>query len=150
MDNDIYEEHFPVTIGKVYTFDAAHQLPGHKGKCRNLHGHTYQVEVSIKGMTNPETGMLMDYDELDRIMKPIIEAMDHSTLLTGFETFGAEHLTTKIYTLRSRFSTAENIASEILELFCNNTEDNPNIQEVTVTVRETPKTFARVVMGYGE
>lgn len=38
-----------VSVCKIFTFDAAHQLVGHKGKCSNLHGHTYKLEVVLKG-----------------------------------------------------------------------------------------------------
>jgi 6-pyruvoyltetrahydropterin/6-carboxytetrahydropterin synthase len=37
------------TVRKCFTFDAAHQLPNHGGKCRHPHGHTYKVEVALTG-----------------------------------------------------------------------------------------------------
>lgn len=43
---------------KVKTDDAAHQLLKHKGKCKNLHGHTYCLEVSVAGKINSKTGMI--------------------------------------------------------------------------------------------
>ena len=36
-----------ITITRHFSFDAAHYLPGHEGKCQNLHGHTYKLEVTI-------------------------------------------------------------------------------------------------------
>ncbi len=65
-------------VVKRYTFDAAHILPLHKGKCKNLHGHTYQVEVHIKGQVDESTGMIVDFGQISHIVKPIIEGYDHS------------------------------------------------------------------------
>ena len=75
-------------ISKSYTFDAAHQLEGHNGKCARLHGHTYQVNVWLKGTQmqwGPGNTMVLDYFDLDRIMKPIIEKLDHRFICTGTE-----------------------------------------------------------------
>lgn len=73
-----------IVIGKKYTFDAAHQLLGHNGKCANIHGHTYTVRVRVKGtqLTGrdhvSDWTMVMDYYDLDQIVKPIIDMLDHS------------------------------------------------------------------------
>ncbi|HOV52500.1 MAG TPA: 6-carboxytetrahydropterin synthase, partial [Methanothrix sp.] len=47
-------------LGLVAEFDAAHSLPGYIGKCANLHGHTYQVEVVVEGEIG-EDGFVMDF-----------------------------------------------------------------------------------------
>lgn len=68
-------------IAARYEFEAAHQLPrlpdGHK--CKRLHGHNYKVEVSIEGEPD-ERGFVMDYAELDAIVQPIINQLDHRYL----------------------------------------------------------------------
>ena len=56
------------------TFDAAHRLVNYKGKCHELHGHTYHYEIIITGKVDPETGMIVDFGEL----KNDIEVFDHS------------------------------------------------------------------------
>ena len=51
-------------VGKQFSFDAAHQLVGHFGKCANLHGHTYKVEVVLTGSINDSgssEGMVVDF-----------------------------------------------------------------------------------------
>lgn len=63
------------------TFDAAHRLHTHKGECRRLHGHTYKVEVQICAKEVDEDGMVIDFGVVDDKLKPIIQLLDHSTLL---------------------------------------------------------------------
>ena len=73
-------------IGKIFTFDAAHHLPKHIGQCKNLHGHTYKLEVEIIGdITLKEhstiDGMVMDFGELKRIVNhSVVDPLDHRDL----------------------------------------------------------------------
>lgn len=80
------------TLTKVYHFSAAHRLNAKKysdeenrrifGKCNNPkgHGHDYYVEVKVTGNIDPDTGMIMNLGDLDRIMKEIIDELDHTRL----------------------------------------------------------------------
>jgi 6-pyruvoyltetrahydropterin/6-carboxytetrahydropterin synthase len=76
-------------ITKIFSFDAAHTLPEHKGKCRQLHGHTYSLEVTIEGALQergPATGMIMDFAELDQeVKKLVVEPLDHTHLNDHFD-----------------------------------------------------------------
>lgn len=70
-----------ITIGRMFRFEAAHRLSKHKGKCKNLHGHSYRLLVEVQGEINKETNMVMDFAELDKIVKlSIIDWVDHSNL----------------------------------------------------------------------
>ena len=63
-----------------FSFDAAHKLDC-KGKCNNLHGHTYKLQVTIKGSVNEKTGMIMDFSELkDIVEEKVLSILDHSYL----------------------------------------------------------------------
>ncbi len=74
LDNEIQ-------IVKEIQFEAAHKLPKHKGKCYNLHGHTYKLQIGIKSKINPETGMVCDFSNLKKeINDKIISLLDHSYL----------------------------------------------------------------------
>lgn len=68
-------------IAATYSFEAAHRLPfvpdGHK--CKRLHGHNYQVEVSISGPLD-DRGFVLDYAELDAAVQPLIDKLDHQYL----------------------------------------------------------------------
>lgn len=48
-----------------FVLDCAHQLPKHPGKCKRLHGHTYKVKVGWYGQVDPETGMGLDFHDLE-------------------------------------------------------------------------------------
>ncbi|GLR99830.1 MULTISPECIES: 6-carboxytetrahydropterin synthase QueD [Bradyrhizobium] len=70
-----------VRIAAEYSFEAAHRLPmvpvDHK--CHRLHGHNYKVEVSIIGELD-RRGFVIDYAELDAVVRPIINSLDHRYL----------------------------------------------------------------------
>ena len=71
-----------VRIAKQFTFDAAHHLPqmpeGHK--CRQLHGHTYRLEVQIVGRVHGIDGLVLDYADLAAAVRPVLEEVDHRNL----------------------------------------------------------------------
>lgn len=69
-------------IFKDFTFEAAHKLPnvpdGHK--CGRLHGHSYKVRVSISGEVDTYTGWIIDFDEIKKAWKPLLNLLDHNYL----------------------------------------------------------------------
>ncbi len=68
-------------LRKEYSFEAAHFIYNHPGKCRNLHGHSYKLFVSIEGSVNPETGMIIDFDDLSKVvLSRVIDRLDHRFL----------------------------------------------------------------------
>ena len=79
---------------KTFRFEAAHQLPnipdGHK--CRRVHGHGYRVDFHVQGQIDPHTGWVMDFDEIKKAVRPVLDALDHQMLneLPGLENCTAE------------------------------------------------------------
>jgi 6-pyruvoyltetrahydropterin/6-carboxytetrahydropterin synthase len=68
-------------LRKEYGFEAAHFIYNHPGKCKNLHGHSYRLFVSLEGQVNPETGMIIDFDDLSKIVRDkVIFPLDHRFL----------------------------------------------------------------------
>lgn len=66
------------TITKTVRFDAAHILSNHKGLCKNLHGHSYRVDVSASGVEGGD-GMVMDFKDLKRIAaETVCDKFDHA------------------------------------------------------------------------
>ena len=74
-------------ITKQYHFSAAHALrslpPGHK--CHNFHGHNYVVEICLSGSRLDDHGMLIDFADIDWVIKPLIDSLDHKNLNELFE-----------------------------------------------------------------
>jgi len=69
-------------ITKILTFDSAHRLMNHKGKCKNLHGHTYKLEVSLTSNKLTPDGMVVDFTILKNLVqKWVDDNLDHSTIL---------------------------------------------------------------------
>jgi 6-pyruvoyltetrahydropterin/6-carboxytetrahydropterin synthase len=73
---------FRVSVAKEYlSFSSAHfiTLAGHQ--CESLHGHNYRVGVTVEGALDPECGFVVDFAVLKRVLRPLVEAMDHRVLL---------------------------------------------------------------------
>ena len=70
------------------SFDAAHALRGHEGPCENLHGHTWKVQVSLKGEKLNKIGLLEDFKAIKKELEEILAEFDHKLLndLKPFET----------------------------------------------------------------
>jgi 6-pyruvoyltetrahydropterin/6-carboxytetrahydropterin synthase len=87
-----------MVIGITRIFCAAHFLPNHGGKCKNLHGHTYKVIVEVEGEESldnqsPGYGMVIDIKVFKRLVDEVIEELDHSHLNTQIENPTMENLT---------------------------------------------------------
>jgi len=78
-----------IRITKEFKFEMAHALHGYDGLCKNIHGHSYKLWVTVKGNVRNENGdikdgMVMDFDVLKLIVKPtIIDKYDHSLVLNA-------------------------------------------------------------------
>jgi len=79
-------------ITKEFTFDSAHKLEWHPGKCKNLHGHTYRLQVTLEEELN-ENGIVMDFGDLKDIVKDeVLNKLDHSFLNDTIENPTAENI----------------------------------------------------------
>lgn len=76
-------------VTKIFDFETAHALWGYDGKCKNIHGHSYKLTVSISGPViednnHVKNGMIMDFGDLKKIVKSqVVEPFDHCLLLNG-------------------------------------------------------------------
>ena len=83
-------------IFREFTFEAAHRLPhvpaGHK--CARLHGHSYRVEVHVRGDVDPTTGWVMDFAEIKKAFQPLHDQLDHYYLneVSGLDNPTSENL----------------------------------------------------------
>ncbi len=75
-----------IRITKQFEFETGHALYGYDGKCRNVHGHSYKLSVTVIGTpiedkNNVKYGMVIDFTDLKKIVKEqIVDAFDHSTV----------------------------------------------------------------------
>ncbi len=76
----MYSAKFKVGIEGL-NFDAAHYTKGSEGKCMNIHGHTFRLSVEVEGEINQETGFVIDFTILKRIVKNIIDEYDHKLII---------------------------------------------------------------------
>jgi len=76
-----------IRITKEFKFETAHALPGYDGLCKNIHGHSYELLVTVAGYPieekdHPKRGMVMDFGDLKKIVrKLIVEPFDHALVL---------------------------------------------------------------------
>ena len=74
-------------ITKEFRFEGAHALPGYDGKCRNIHGHSYLMYVTVKGenlngTNSPKEGMVVDFKQLKAIVNEnIVDVLDHALIM---------------------------------------------------------------------
>lgn len=61
-------------------FSAAHALRGYRGKCENLHGHNWTVEVYVRGERLDAVGMLVDFAHLKAVTRRVMQVLDHKNL----------------------------------------------------------------------
>jgi len=67
-------------IKKEFKFDSAHKLPNYPGKCKNLHGHTWKLIISLEGEVN-EKGMIIDFKDLkQQVNEKVVDKLDHTYL----------------------------------------------------------------------
>ena len=114
-----------IRLTKEFTFEAAHMLEGYDGLCREIHGHSYRLFVTIKGepINNPDSpklGMVMDFGNLKRIVnEQIVDRLDHAFMMRS--TLAADDI---ICQLGQRFSkvvlteyqpTCENMLTDFAE-----------------------------------
>ncbi|MCE2613491.1 6-carboxytetrahydropterin synthase [Flavobacteriaceae bacterium D16] len=75
-----------IRITKEFTFETGHALYGYDGKCRNVHGHSYHLSVTVIGVPitqvpDVKLGMVMDFGDLKKIVKEeVVDPFDHATV----------------------------------------------------------------------
>jgi len=143
-------------VGKEFTFDCAHRLPFHKGQCKNLHGHTYKVIVEVEQPDNEVQRILIDFGDLKKEVKAVLDLYDHSLLLGGTDAQDGE----LISLLKSRGwkyyifefdTTVENLSKHIGGLIKSRLQSTGNHLDklnfgLTIKMYETPTSYAEVTI----
>lgn len=79
-------------VVKEISFDCAHILPFYDGKCARLHGHTYRLWVGVEGQVDPETGMVVDFKDVKKILESVVDQFDHWDASDTLENPTAENM----------------------------------------------------------
>jgi len=89
----------PISRVKVaFDFEAAHRLPNHPGKCKDLHGHSYHLIVTVARAVAPDTGMAIDFADLKQIVRRhVVDRLDHTYLNDQIENPTAEILSVWVW-----------------------------------------------------
>src|ERR1700730_3916837 len=74
-EKDIIQNMFQVSVEE--TFSSGHALRGYKGKCENVHGHNYRVQITLEGPQLDSIGLLVDFTHLKQVIREIIKRLDH-------------------------------------------------------------------------
>ena len=125
-----------IKVSKSFTFDAAHYLPNHKGKCSSMHGHTYRLEVTVINQSGQlikdgsDEGMVIDFNDLKAVVtSEIIDKMDHKVL-------------NEVLPFRT---TAENMAGYIFRVLTDKLKSSGTIVS-NIRLWETPDSYVEVTL----
>jgi 6-pyruvoyltetrahydropterin/6-carboxytetrahydropterin synthase len=110
-------------------FSSAHQLRGYRGKCENLHGHNYKIEIYARGRELDNIGLLVDFGELKTAADEVVQYLDHRNI-NELPPFDVE-----------LNPSAENLARYILERVASRVGDE-RVQVYKVRCFETPTSIA--------
>lgn len=131
-------EPIQTTISKEYRWEMGHRLSYHTEGCQNLHGHSYRISVTLIGTLN-QGGMVFDFGDITRIIKPIIDELDHSTMLHENDQPLVDFLLSQSMklTLVPFHPTTEELAAWFLGKIAATLKTYSNIAELQVTIFET-------------
>jgi 6-pyruvoyltetrahydropterin/6-carboxytetrahydropterin synthase len=129
-------------IAKEFRWEMGHRLPEHFGLCKNIHGHSYKMIVEFEGELD-KNQMVIDYYDVEKIINPVIEKLDHSFMVNIDDTIVIEFLekmNSKKVVVGFN-STAENICNYLLSEIKKCSLPS-NISSVKVRVYETQFDYA--------
>ena len=129
-------------IAKEFRWEMGHRLPEHFGLCKNIHGHSYKMIVEFEGELD-KNQMVVDYYDVEKIINPVIEKLDHAFMVNVNDKIVLEFLekmnSKKV--IVDFNSTAENICSYLLSEIKKCSLPS-NISSIRVRVYETQFDYA--------
>ncbi|MBS1764677.1 MAG: 6-carboxytetrahydropterin synthase [Bacteroidetes bacterium] len=144
-----------IRVSKVFTFDMAHALFGYDGPCKNIHGHTYRLTVTLAGVplqvkNDSKNGMVIDFTVLKTIVhSKIINVFDHALVLNSnsphreLDKSLTSHFEKIIYF--DEQPTCENLLIHFKNLLLPEFSSNPKL--IYVRLEETPSSYAEWYAG---
>lgn len=134
-----------VKIAKEFHWEMAHRLPYHTGGCQNIHGHSYILWVEIEGQPQ-ENGMLLDYAEIKRIVKPMIDTLDHGFICSSNDTAVLAFLNNSKFkmTIVDFYTTAENLCYYFADAIEKEIIKYPHVHSMKIRICETRSSYAEI------
>lgn len=134
-----------VKIAREYSWQMSHRLPFHQGLCSNIHGHSYKVRISLIGVPD-SNGILIDFYEMDAIIEPIINELEHSFVVDSKDQKLIEFLKENNFRhiVINTTTTSENLAVWLLERLLSRFQSISNIEKIIVRFYETNDSFAEI------
>ncbi|MFV0605324.1 MAG: 6-pyruvoyl trahydropterin synthase family protein [Niabella sp.] len=133
-------------LTKVFHFETAHAIHGYNGQCKNIHGHSYELHVTIAGQEPgddylPAPGFIIDFKDIKKAGLEIVETLDHKMVLS--KAYMSEHPEISHHenlVIWDMEPTAENILLFARNVFIKNLP--PTIQPVKLKLYETKDSYA--------
>jgi 6-pyruvoyltetrahydropterin/6-carboxytetrahydropterin synthase len=130
-------------IAREFHWEMGHRLPFHAGGCYNIHGHSYRLWVELEGEPD-ENGFVMDYGEMSKLVRPVLNELDHSFLCDESDEVMAAFLrTTDFKVVYVPFTTtAEHIVTWLLDRLACVFSNCSNIFAIKLRLQETEISYA--------
>lgn len=138
-----------IRVTKEFPFEMAHVLWNYDGPCRNVHGHSYRLFVTLSGVPvdvpgNPKNGMVIDFADLKSIIKKeIMSVFDHAVVVSKQFDKEKTEMFTKMFgntVLVDYQPTCENLVSDFAEIICKKLP--PGVKLHSLKLYETATSFA--------
>ena len=135
-----------IRITKAFDFEAAHALDGYDGKCKDIHGHSYHLEVTFLGkpsedQSKSDCGMVVDFGEVKKVVKTnILPFFDHRLILREDSRFKTIAPINERIRLVNYQPTCENMLLEIVAILQDKTPKGTTL--VKAFLRETANSYA--------
>lgn len=138
-----------IRISKEFNFDMAHALLGYDGLCKNIHGHSYTLVVTVTGTpvedpASPKNGMLIDFKDLKNMIKgKIVERFDHALVLNSATPKDLLEMMKKNYekiVVLDYQPTTENMIADMAKQISSLLP--ANLELFSLRLRETPTSYA--------
>ncbi len=135
-----------VRVTKEFDFETAHALDGYGGKCKDIHGHSYHLKVTVLGLPKTDSnaadcGMVIDFGDLKAIIKEQIKPIfDHRLILRSDSRFKGLELKNERIRYVDYQPTCENMMLEIVQILMRHLPSF--VQLHTVFLRETANSYS--------
>lgn len=135
-----------IRITKEFDFETAHALDGYEGKCKDIHGHSYHLKITLIGQPNKDAclsdcGMVVDFGDIKKIVKDhIYEEFDHRLILRKDSRFQGIEKSNQRVRYVSYQPTCENMLIEIVEMVQKHLKGDAKLH--SAFLRETNTSYA--------